>query len=52
LRIARAAQDFGTGHVGHGWNTAIGLATDLPLAASRRTSTWSNISAAAPIWTF
>jgi D-galactarolactone cycloisomerase len=33
-RIARAAEDFGVAFVGHGWNTAIGLAADLQLAAA------------------
>jgi D-galactarolactone cycloisomerase len=33
-RIAWAAQDHGIGYVGHGWNTAVGLAADLQLAAA------------------
>jgi L-alanine-DL-glutamate epimerase-like enolase superfamily enzyme len=33
-RIAWAAQDFGIRYVGHGWNTALGLAADLQLAAA------------------
>jgi D-galactarolactone cycloisomerase len=33
-RIAWAAQDFGVTYVGHGWNTALGLAADLQLAAA------------------
>jgi len=33
-RIARMAQDFGIRYVGHGWNTALGLAADLHLAAA------------------
>ena len=33
-RIARMAQDFGVRYVGHGWNTALGLAADLQLAAA------------------
>ena len=33
-RIARTAQDFGVRYVGHGWNTALGLAADLQLAAA------------------
>lgn len=33
-RIARMAQDFGIRYVGHGWNTALGLAADLQLAAA------------------
>jgi L-alanine-DL-glutamate epimerase-like enolase superfamily enzyme len=32
-RIAWLAQDFGVRYVGHGWNTALGLAADLQLAA-------------------
>jgi D-galactarolactone cycloisomerase len=33
-RIARSAEDFGVAFVGHGWNTAVGLAADLQLAAA------------------
>ncbi|WP_112324333.1 mandelate racemase/muconate lactonizing enzyme family protein [Oceanibium sediminis] len=33
-RIAQTAQDFGVTYVGHGWNTALGLAADLQLAAA------------------
>jgi len=33
-RIAHAAHDHGVAFVGHGWNTAIGLAADLQLAAA------------------
>lgn len=33
-RIAWMADDFGIGYVGHGWNTALGLAADLQLAAA------------------
>lgn len=33
-RIARMAEDFGIRYVGHGWNTALGLAADLQLAAA------------------
>lgn len=33
-RIAQMAQDFGVQYVGHGWNTALGLAADLQLAAA------------------
>ena len=33
-RIAQTAQDFGIRYVGHGWNTALGLAADLQLAAA------------------
>jgi D-galactarolactone cycloisomerase len=31
-RIAWAAQDFGVRYVGHGWNTALGVAADLQMA--------------------
>lgn len=33
-RIAWLAQDFGVKYVGHGWNTALGLASDLQLATA------------------
>jgi D-galactarolactone cycloisomerase len=33
-RIVWMAQDYGVRYVGHGWNTAVGLATDLQLAAA------------------
>lgn len=33
-RIAWLATDFGVAYVGHGWNTALGLAADLQLAAA------------------
>jgi len=33
-RIAWMADDFGVRYVGHGWNTAIGLAADLQLATA------------------
>ena len=33
-RIAWAAADHGVAYVGHGWNTALGLAADLQLAAA------------------
>ncbi len=33
-RIAWTAQDFGVRYVGHGWNTALGLAADLQLATA------------------
>jgi len=33
-RIAWMAEDFGIKYVGHGWNTALGLAADLQLAAA------------------
>jgi D-galactarolactone cycloisomerase len=33
-RIAHMADDFGVQYVGHGWNTALGVAADLQLAAA------------------
>jgi len=33
-RIAWAADDFGVKYIGHGWNTALGLAADLQFAAA------------------
>ncbi|HET7095229.1 MAG TPA: enolase C-terminal domain-like protein, partial [Thermomicrobiales bacterium] len=33
-RIVWLAQDFGIRYVGHGWNTALGVAADLQLAAA------------------
>src|SRR5262249_11740167 len=33
-RVAWMADDFGIRYVGHGWNTALGLAADLQLAAA------------------
>jgi len=33
-RIAWMANDFGIQYIGHGWNTALGLAADLQLAAA------------------
>ena len=33
-RIARLAQDLGVRYVGHGWNTALGVAADLHLATA------------------
>ncbi len=38
IRIARLAEDFGIKYVGHGWNTAVGLAVDLQLAAALPTA--------------
>ena len=34
IQIARTANAFGIKYVGHGWNTAVGLAADLQLAAA------------------
>jgi L-alanine-DL-glutamate epimerase-like enolase superfamily enzyme len=33
-RIAWAAHDFGVKYIGHGWNTALGVAADLQLATA------------------
>lgn len=33
-RIAWMASDFGVKYIGHGWNTALGLAADLQMAAA------------------
>ena len=33
-RIAHLASDFGVKYIGHGWNTALGLAADMQLAAA------------------
>jgi L-alanine-DL-glutamate epimerase-like enolase superfamily enzyme len=33
-RIAWMAHDFGVKYIGHGWNTALGLAADLQLASA------------------
>jgi D-galactarolactone cycloisomerase len=34
IQIARMANEFGIQYIGHGWNTAVGLAADLQLAAA------------------
>lgn len=34
IQIARMANAFGIRYIGHGWNTAVGLAADLQLAAA------------------
>jgi L-alanine-DL-glutamate epimerase-like enolase superfamily enzyme len=33
-RIAWMASDFGVKYIGHGWNTALGVAADLQLASA------------------
>jgi D-galactarolactone cycloisomerase len=33
-RIAQLADDFGVKYIGHGWNTALGVAADLQLASA------------------
>lgn len=38
LAIARTAEAFGIRYIGHGWNTAVGLAADLQLAAALPTA--------------
>ena len=50
-RIAWMADDFGVKYVGHGWNTALGVAADLQLARPSPTPIWSSSSAAAPMST-
>ena len=50
-RIAWMAEEFGVKYVGHGWNTALGVAADLQLAAALPDASWSSSSAAAPMWT-
>lgn len=34
IQIARMANEFGIQYIGHGWNTAVGLAADLQIAAA------------------
>ncbi|MCX5513923.1 mandelate racemase [Kaistia algarum] len=34
IRIAQMAAEFGVRYIGHGWNTAVGFAADLQLAAA------------------
>lgn len=34
IQIARMANEFGIQYIGHGWNTAVGLAADLQMAAA------------------
>lgn len=34
IQVARMANAFGIRYIGHGWNTAVGLAADLQLAAA------------------
>ena len=34
IQIARMANAFGVRYIGHGWNTAVGLAADLQLSAA------------------
>jgi L-alanine-DL-glutamate epimerase-like enolase superfamily enzyme len=38
IKIAWMAQEFGVRYIGHGWNTAIGFAADLQLAAALPTA--------------
>lgn len=38
VHIARMANAFGVRYIGHGWNTAVGLAADLHLAAAFATT--------------
>ncbi|MGN6103105.1 MAG: enolase C-terminal domain-like protein, partial [Devosia sp.] len=34
IQIARTANAFGVKYIGHGWNTAVGLAADLQIASA------------------
>jgi L-alanine-DL-glutamate epimerase-like enolase superfamily enzyme len=38
IQIARMANAFGVRYIGHGWNTAVGLAADLQLSAAVQTA--------------
>ena len=38
IQIARMANEFGVRYIGHGWNTAVGFAADLQLAAALPTA--------------
>ena len=38
IRIAQMANEFGIQYIGHGWNTAVGLAADLQLASALPTA--------------
>jgi L-alanine-DL-glutamate epimerase-like enolase superfamily enzyme len=38
IKIAWMAQEFGVRYIGHGWNTAVGFAADLQLAAALPTA--------------
>lgn len=49
LRIAWNAYDHGIEWVGHGWNTAYGLAADLHLAASLPSADWVEYVTPSPL---
>ena len=49
LRIAWNAYDHGIEWVGHGWNTAFGLAADLHLSASLPNSDWVEYITPSPL---
>jgi len=49
LRIAWHAYDHGIDYVGHGWNTAYGLATDLHITAALPTANWVEYITPSPL---
>ncbi|MCL2059189.1 MAG: mandelate racemase/muconate lactonizing enzyme family protein [Oscillospiraceae bacterium] len=49
LRIAWHAYDYGVDYVGHGWNTAFGLAADLQLAAAMPNAEWVEYITPSPL---
>lgn len=49
LRIAWNAYDHGISYVGHGWNTAFGVAADLAIAAALPTAEWVEYITPSPL---
>ena len=49
LRIAWHAYDHGIDYVGHGWNTAFGLAADLQIAAALPCAQWVEYITPSPL---
>jgi len=49
LRIAWHAYDHGIDYVGHGWNTAFGLAADLQIAAVLPSAQWVEYITPSPL---
>jgi len=49
LRIAWHAYDHGIDYVGHGWNTAFGLAADLQIAAALPSAQWVEYISPSPL---
>jgi L-alanine-DL-glutamate epimerase-like enolase superfamily enzyme len=49
LRIAWHAYDHGIEYVGHGWNTAFGLAADLQIAAALPSAQWVEYISPSPL---